>query len=594
MNAAWRLAKQNRCSIPPGGYELAEDKQDAFFSWFRLFLKDRGFQFTRCGFKGGAELGSHTINLGEGYWEKPGYSSNKPPRWLFQIDASGAIPVAQIPPAATSSNIGQANTAQGDKAGLAVRILPLIATDSGTFIKDDDFEVTGLFVFHGPVEAGSSSDTFAFDPATGAMTYKDKAQPYLLAGLLGLRDRGDAINVTAGGSSKSLTYGAVIDALAEAIQAAPIGGTPGATPIFDLTKDADLDALKQAILDAYKTAGPIAAPTIVGAADDEEETETAGGVPDIPENTDLLGIDPGVYRQINAALKSGKQHLMLYGPPGTGKTTLARWIATSLAGGKWALITGSADWSSQDIIGGYQPVGNGAVAFLPGILLQAFDRPLVIDELNRCDIDKVIGPLFTVLSGQQTTLPYRTKVEDKNSAQYVILPEPKAGAAEHEYSPSSAWRLIATINSIDKASLYQMSYALARRFGWVYVDAPRDQKTFISDFLTRFDKSAPPDGPCPLAVLWGAINKVRTIGPAPIIDAIRAIRAIEPGASFFEEASAGMREAALDAFDMVLLPMLDGVVAHDAESIADAMTTAFKLDETQAARIRRRLATMSV
>ena len=153
---------------------------------------------------------------------------------------------------------------------------------------------------------------------------------------------------------------------------------------------------------------------------------------EIPENTDLLGIDPTVYRQINAALKSGKQHIMLYGPPaGTGKTTLARWIAGVLTGGKWTLVTGSSDWSSQDIIGGYQPIGDGGVAFIPGVLLRRFDRPLIIDELNRCDIDKVIGPLFTVLSGQQTTLPYRLNIEDKASPQYVILPESKPSSAEH-------------------------------------------------------------------------------------------------------------------------------------------------------------------
>lgn len=575
---------------------MAESKQDAFFSWFRIFLKDKNLQFTRCGFKGGAALGAHTIDLESGYWEKPGYSANKPPRWLIQIDYSGSAPVARIPPMATSSNIGQANTAQGDKAGLAVRILPLIATDQGKFLKDDDFEVTGLFVFHGPVEVGSSSDTFAFDPATGAMTYKGKPQPYLLGALLGLRDPSAAMNVTIGGQTKSLTYGAVLQALATLIHVAPMGGIAGPIPIFDLTKEADLKQLKHNVEVAWAAAGPIQAPAVSGApGDDEEEpSEIAAAIPLIPENTDLLGIDPAVYRQINAALQSGKQHLMLYGPPGTGKTTLARWIAASLTGGKWTLVTGSADWSSQDIIGGYQPIGNGGVAFLPGVLLRYFDRPLIIDELNRCDIDKVIGPLFTVLSGQQTSLPYRIDVEDKESAQYVILPEPKAGAAEHEYAPGHAWRLIATINSIDKASLYQMSYALARRFGWVYVDAPKNREGFVRDYLTRLDTKPPADGPCPLAALWDAINTVRTIGPAPIIDAIRAIRAIDPDADFFAEASPAMREAALDAVDMVLLPMLDGIVAQDATVIAEAMITAFKLEESQSEQIRNRLAAVSI
>lgn len=79
---------------------------------------------------------------------------------------------------------------------------------------------------------------------------------------------------------------------------------------------------------------------------------------EIPEFPELIGIDPSVYRQINAALRGGKQHLMFYGPPGTGKTTLSQLVAGTLHDA-YTMITGSADWTSQDVIGGYQPVGEG-------------------------------------------------------------------------------------------------------------------------------------------------------------------------------------------------------------------------------------------
>ena len=261
------------------------------------------------------------------------------------------------------------------------------------------------------------------------------------------------------------------------------------------------------------------------------------------------------------------------------------------------MVTGSADWSSQDIIGGYQPIGGGDVAFQPGVLLRAFSQPLIIDEMNRCDIDKVLGPLFTVLSGQHTTLPYRVAIEDGNSAQYVILAAEKANPSPHEFAPGAAWRLIATINSIDKASLYQMSYALSRRFGWIYVDVPKDLRGFLAAHLEQVTGSAPdqPAGAsCPLASLWEAINKVRPIGPALIIDAVASIRTILTDATFFGEALPEMREAALDAMDMVVLPMLDGIVAQDAVTIADAMIQAFKLEERQATRIRHRLSSLSI
>ena len=114
---------------------------------------------------------------------------------------------------------------------------------------------------------------------------------------------------------------------------------------------------------------------------------------------------------------------------------------------------------------------------------------------NRCDIDKVIGPLFTVLSEQKTTLPYRTEIGDAGSAAYVILPEAKPKAAAHEFAPKPGWRIIASINSIDKAALYQMSFALTRRFGWIYVDVPRDLEGFLLKVMRKRDMIGAEDQP---------------------------------------------------------------------------------------------------
>jgi MoxR-like ATPase len=313
---------------------------------------------------------------------------------------------------------------------------------------------------------------------------------------------------------------------------------------------------------------------------------------------DLIGIDPSVYRQIEAAVNGGKQHLMFYGPPGTGKTTLARRVAGVLNGRKWVLITGSADWSSQDIIGGYQPLSSGSVKFFPGVLLQNFDRPLVIDELNRCDIDKVIGPLFTVLSGQATTLPYRTDVAIAESPQYQILPEWKENPAEHEFAPGTAWRLIATINSVDKASLYQMSYALSRRFGWIYVDAPRDTAGFVRSYVEKVLKgeAAPMAGTPPIAAIWDAVNLVRTVGPAPVIDAIKAIQIMEPEADLLGPPAGDLKTAYLDAFDLFFLPILDGILRHEAEGIINAVIAALALppESAEATGLSRRLLSVAV
>jgi len=60
--------------------------ESEFFTWLRIFLKDKELQFSQCGFKNRDGLGArHEIDLGSGYWKEPNYSASKPPRWLYRI-----------------------------------------------------------------------------------------------------------------------------------------------------------------------------------------------------------------------------------------------------------------------------------------------------------------------------------------------------------------------------------------------------------------------------------------------------------------------------------------------------------------------------
>lgn len=581
-----------------------------FINWLKIFLKDRGSQPTQSGFKFAALQGKHDVSAATGQWADPGHSQNKPQRWLFHIGYDGAALTAK-PAYAGICNIGIQSTGQGDKAALVVRILPVLEEGPGVFSRLDAMEVYALFNLRDPIPKGGNADPTAFDPATGEMKHRPQGQdahpqPYIFAGLLGIHPPAETLAVTLDGQAVNLAYNDLVNAIASAVQVAPTGGAAGTIPIYDLTDDAELVRLRQDVEAAYNQAGPpvpaqVAAAVAAVPEDDDGEEEAVPYVDpstiQILEEPTLVGVDPAVYRQINAALHSGKQHIMFYGPPGTGKTTLARWVATSLTGVHWTMITGSADWSSQDIVGGYQPVGGGSIKFFPGVLLRDFDRPLIIDELNRCDIDKVIGPLFTVLSGQQTSLPYRIDAEDPDSAQFVILPKPTASPKQHEYAPGPAWRLLATINSIDKASLYQMSYALSRRFGWVYVDVPKDTTGFMRQYFQKEDPTwtQPPVGvPCPLGEFWAAINGVRPIGSAPILDAVAAIRVMVANPNFFEAPVPEMRTALLDAIDMVLLPMLDGIIVRDAEALAEVAIKSFALEGDEQVRIKERMKSVAV
>lgn len=369
-------------------------------------------------------------------------------------------------------------------------------------------------------------------------------------------------------------------------------------PVYRGLEAVDRQRLVQDIAGAFGRAAAAISAAEESDAGADTVGPTGGELVEIPQFTELIGIEPSVYRQINAALAAGKRHLMFYGPPGTGKTTLAQLVAGTLHD-TYTMITGSADWTSQDVIGGYQPVGEGQIKFIPGVLLQGFDRPLIIDELNRCDIDKVIGPLFTVLSDQKSTLPYRVEVSDPESPAYVILPRPKPDPASHEFAPKQGWRIIATINSIDKAALYQMSFALTRRFGWIYIDAPRDINAFLVEILVRLGLARSedkPEGPIPLALVWRAVNSARVIGPAPVIDMINSIHAMDANVDLLVSPTGSQPAIYLDSFFMYVLPMLDGILQRQATEIANTVGSALGLseDSTELRTLSERLGTLAV
>ena len=89
------------------------------------------------------------------------------------------------------------------------------------------------------------------------MRFMDKALNYIACGLLGLEPRDTGMKITENGVERTLTYGEVIDALAADIMAAPAGQAAAPMPIFDLTKQSEIDRLKKMVTDAWAAAGPV-------------------------------------------------------------------------------------------------------------------------------------------------------------------------------------------------------------------------------------------------------------------------------------------------------------------------------------------------
>ena len=549
----------------------ADKNYDLLRKRLETVLDPYGLQLQRMGYKTAIDVvpageepddntKKHHILGSTGYWGGIGYSGNKPPRWLPHVEP-GPSPEIGLSEQGSSTRIGHASLSSGRTGAVVARVVPMIRNGDG-FDVPEEWESRLLVCAPKAFPEGSNAEPIEWMADAGEFRIKGEPVRLCFKAVLGLIDPTE----THTNPNGTLAYGDMLAALAEYVTAE---NDEAPADYYDLTRDEEVERFRTDVQHAYENAET--------PEEDEEEVEP-GPMPTIDPDPDLIGVSDSVYRQINAALASGKQHLMFYGPPGTGKTTIALYVATTLSPGSWDLVTGSSDWSSQDIIGGYHPVGDGRIEFQAGVLLRAFDRPLIIDELNRCDIDKVLGPLFTVLSGQRTMLPYRMtppegEGNDAEPIQYSILPKPKRDPEPHEFAPGPNWRLLATINSIDKAALYQLSYALARRFAWIYVDAPRDKRAFIAEFL----KEATTEDQCPLADLWDAIADVRPLGASPFIDAIKVMQSLDGGVTFFGEPSDATREAMLDAFDTSLLPLLDGIEAADAATLAKRIVATFTL-----------------
>src|SRR5689334_7642723 len=236
------------------------------------------------------------------------------------------------------------------------------------------------------------------------------------------------------------------------------------------------------------------------------------------ENLAKAALDDGLLLpdfcvdQLVAAIDAGK-HVILTGPPGTGKTTMA-YLAAEVAQRAmfctgYLPTTATSEWTTFETIGGLQPTVEGLI-FRPGLFVDAIEsgRWLVIDELNRSNFDRAFGQLFTVLSGAAVVLPFKRKGQP-NPISLVpsgVEPPEKTDAIR---VPAN-WRIIATMNVFDKNLLFDMSYALMRRFAFIEVGTPSD---------AAYEQLL--QGPGEVVARLLCLRKFTNLGPAVYLDAAK-------------------------------------------------------------------------
>ena len=193
-----------------------------------------------------------------------------------------------------------------------------------------------------------------------------------------------------------------------------------------------------------------------------EEPETDYDRDVLGELADDLLIDPAFVHKVVDLLET-KRQVVFYGPPGTGKTYFARKLAEALApdSNRRALVQFHPSSSYEDFFEGYRPEqgkgGELVYRLKPGPLAlmaeKAAEAPsrkhlMIIDEINRANLPKVLGELLFLLEYRDESVSPLYRPED-----------------EFEL-PKNLW-FIGTMNTADR-SIALVDTALRRRFHFIH------------------------------------------------------------------------------------------------------------------------------